>query len=190
MTIPVFPFLKPRVYDEAMYLIVGLGNPGARYAHNRHNIGFMIVDALADKLAPVSFQKKFSGQYAQVRYNDTPLVLLKPETFMNESGRSVRAAATFFKIDPARIIVVHDELDLKVGDIRSKIGGGHAGHNGLKSIQAHLGTADFHRVRVGIDHPGDKAQVSAYVLSDFAKSEQQPVEDAIKKAVEVTLGLI
>ncbi|MCB1562073.1 MAG: aminoacyl-tRNA hydrolase [Alphaproteobacteria bacterium] len=163
-----------------MWLFVGLGNPGAKYAHNRHNIGFMVVDAIADGAVNFpSYRKKFEAEISEASVAGTKVLLMKPQTFMNESGRAVGAAAKFYKIPPERIVVFHDELDLKPGEVRVKKGGGNAGHNGLKSIQAHLGTPDFWRVRIGIGHPGDRNQVSNYVLSDFAKSEQAWVDDVL-----------
>lgn len=155
-----------------MWLLVGLGNPGAKYAGNRHNIGFMAVDAIAAQYGIGPFKAKFQGQLAEGRIGDQKVVLLKPETYMNESGRSVGAAAKFFKIDPDHIITFHDELDLAEGKIRIKTGGGNAGHNGLRSMDAHLGTPDYVRVRLGIGHPGDKDRVHGYVLGDFSKAEQ------------------
>lgn len=165
--------------DTGMFLIVGLGNPGDQYKNNRHNIGFMVVDEIADSYGFKPFRKKFQGSVSEGSVGDYKAVLLKPETYMNNSGQSVKAAATFFKIPPSRIITVHDELDLKLGDIRPKFGGGLAGHNGLKSMKAHLGTADFARIRFGIGHPGDKNKVSNYVLSDFSKAEHETVEQKI-----------
>ncbi len=154
-----------------MWLIVGLGNPGDKYKGNRHNIGFMAVDAIAQAHRFTGFKSKFQGEFSEGRIGDEKVVLLKPQTYMNESGQSVGRCAKFYKIPPARIIVFHDELDLPPSKVRLKVGGGVAGHNGLKSIKAHLGTADFHRVRMGIGHPGDKSRVSGYVLSDFAKAD-------------------
>lgn len=156
-----------------MKLIVGLGNPGAKYEKNRHNIGFMIVDKILEDNHFPAFKDKFQGSYAEGRIGGQKVGLLKPKTYMNESGRSVQAAASFYKIDTHDIIVFHDELDLAPGKIRTKFAGGHAGHNGLRSIQKDLGTADFHRVRCGIGHPGHKDRVSGYVLSDFSKEERE-----------------
>lgn len=157
---------------QNMWLLVGLGNPGNKYAGNRHNIGFMAIDQIVDDHGFPSFQSKFEGLKAEKRVGSQKVILLKPTTYMNESGKSVKAAAKFFKIEPSRIVIFHDELDLAPGKIKVRQGGGNAGHNGLKSIQNHLGTPDFWRVRMGIGHPGDKNRVHAYVLSDFAKSEQ------------------
>jgi len=157
-----------------MYLFVGLGNPGAKYQNNRHNIGFLVLDEIT-----TDYREKFQGHYAEERMDGGKIGLLKPMTYMNESGQSVAKAAKFYKIPPKNIIVFHDELDLKPSEIRTKFGGGTAGHNGLKSIKAHLGTPDFWRIRIGIGHPGDKNLVSNYVLSDFAKKEEPIFEDII-----------
>ena len=170
-----------------MLLIVGLGNPGARYAGNRHNIGFLAVEAIAREIAAPPFRKKFQGEACEGKIGSARLLLLKPDTYMNESGRSVAEAARFLKIAPADIIVLHDELDLAPGKMRIKVGGGNAGHNGLRSISAHMGN-DYKRVRLGIGHPGDKAQVQNYVLNDFGKAERAWVEtlcDAIARNVDL-----
>ena len=159
-----------------MWLIAGLGNPGDKHQKNRHNVGFMAVDAIADEHGIGPFRAKFQSEMAEGRIGGEKVVLLKPQTFMNESGQGVGKAAKFYKIAPDRVIVFHDELDLDPGKCRVKMGGGVAGHNGLKSIKSHLGTADFMRVRIGIGHPGDKNRVSGYVLSDFAKADQDWVE--------------
>ena len=160
-----------------MWLFVGLGNPGDEYANNRHNIGFMVIDKIAEGagLAPSAFKSKYKGRFASASIDGQKVGLLKPQTFMNESGQSVAAVAKFFKIVPERIFCFHDELDLNPGQLRVKLGGGNAGHNGLRSVQAHLRTPDFWRVRMGIGHPGDKARVHGYVLSDFAKTERDDV---------------
>lgn len=162
-----------------MWLLVGLGNPGDKYAGNRHNIGFMAIDEIAGQHGFSSFKSKFQGLMSEGRIGGQKVVLLKPQTFMNESGQSVGKAAKFYKIPPERIVVFHDELDLDPSKVRVKVGGGVAGHNGLKSIKAHLSTADFQRVRLGIGHPGDKSRVSGYVLSDFAKAEQKWLETLV-----------
>lgn len=154
-----------------MKLIVGLGNPGAQYARNRHNIGFLAVEAIAEARGFGPWRSKFQGLVAEGRLGHEKALLLKPGTFMNLSGDSVRAAMTFYKLTPADVIVLHDELDLAPGKLRFKTGGGHAGHNGLRSIDAHLGPA-FQRLRMGIGHPGDKRLVSNYVLGDFAKADE------------------
>lgn len=159
-----------------MWLLAGLGNPGDKYKKNRHNIGFMAVDAIADEFGIGPFRSKFQGEVAEGRIGDHKVILLKPQTFMNDSGQSVGKAAKFYKIAPERICIFHDELDLESGKVRVKMGGGVAGHNGLKSIKAHLNTPEFLRVRLGIGHPGDKSRVSGYVLSDFSKVENEWLE--------------
>lgn len=158
-----------------MLLLVGLGNPGAQYAGHRHNIGFMAVDAVARAQRAAPFRARFQGLAAECTVGGEKLVLLKPTTFMNESGQSVGAAARFFKLGLDDIAVLHDELDLAPGKLRVKTGGGNAGHNGLRSITAHLGN-DYRRVRLGIGHPGDKALVHSFVLSDFGRGERAWVE--------------
>jgi len=152
-------------------LVVGLGNPGGAYARHRHNIGFMALDQSAGPNGFGSWRSKFRGQIAEGRIAGKRIILLKPMTYMNESGRAVGEASRFLKVAPSDIIVIHDELDLAPGKCRVKHGGGHAGHNGLRSIHAHIGP-DYTRVRLGIGHPGDKNRVSGYVLHDFARSEE------------------
>ena len=171
-----------------MYLIVGLGNPGAQYARNRHNIGFMLMDELVRGPSFGPERKRFQA-LSHDGLVDTPkgqekALVLKPQTFMNLSGQSVAEAAAFYKIKPERVIVFHDELDLAPGRLRMKLGGGHAGHNGLRSIMAHIGP-NFMRGRMGIGHPGAKEMVLNWVLADFAKSDQAWVDtlnDACVKA--------
>jgi PTH1 family peptidyl-tRNA hydrolase len=160
-----------------MWLVVGLGNPGTKYEHNRHNIGFLAVDRIAGKLNASVWSKKFQGEIAEGRgaKDGGRVYFLKPQTFMNLSGESVAAAARFYKIPAENIIVLHDELDLETGRLRVKQGGGSGGHNGIKSIDAHLGE-QYWRVRIGIGHPGDRDMVSPYVLSDFSKAEWQEQE--------------
>ncbi|MBT4933094.1 MAG: aminoacyl-tRNA hydrolase [Rhodospirillaceae bacterium] len=158
-----------------MLLLVGLGNPGGDYARNRHNIGFMAVDEIVRRHSFQPFRAKFNGALAEGRIGNAKVLALKPATYMNESGRSVAAAANFYKIDPADVLVIHDELDLEAGKLKLKSGGGHAGHNGLRSIHAHLGEG-YRRLRLGIGHPGDKSQVTNHVLKDFAKADQQWLE--------------
>src|SRR5436305_2854422 len=159
-----------------MLLFVGLGNPGARHAQHRHNIGFMVVEAIARRYAFAPFRARFQSRASEGQITGERIVLIEPQTFMNESGRAVREAARFYKIRLEDIVVFHDELDLAPGKLRVKIGGGNAGHNGLRSISAHVGN-EYKRVRLGIGHPGDKTLVYPYVLSDFAKSEEPWVED-------------
>jgi PTH1 family peptidyl-tRNA hydrolase len=158
-----------------MRLIVGLGNPGARYARNRHNIGFMAAEAIARRYGFPAFRDRFKGELSEGVIAGDRRLLLRPQTFMNASGESVLAAMSFYKIPPGEIVVIHDELDLRPGKVRVKRGGGSAGHNGLRSITAHVGN-DYRRVRIGVGHPGAKELVHAYVLNDFAKSERPWVE--------------
>jgi PTH1 family peptidyl-tRNA hydrolase len=175
---------------QPMWLLVGLGNPGAKYKDNRHNVGFMAIDAIANHFSIGPFKAKYQGQLAEGRIGDQKVALLKPETFMNESGRSVGAAAKFYKIAPDHIIAFHDELDLAPAKIRVKTGGGNAGHNGLRSMDAHLGTPNYIRVRLGIGHPGDKDRVHGYVLGDFSKAEQvwlDPYLDEIGRQAELLI---
>lgn len=162
-----------------MKLFVGLGNPGAKYAGNRHNIGFMALDRIAADHGFSPWKKGFQGLAAEGRLGGEKVVLLKPETFMNLSGQSVQAAVTFYKLQLADVTVFHDELDLAPGKCRVKQGGGHAGHNGLRSIHQHLGEA-YGRVRLGIGHPGHKDAVAAYVLHDFAKADQDWLDDLLR----------
>jgi PTH1 family peptidyl-tRNA hydrolase len=158
-----------------MRLFVGLGNPGSRYARNRHNVGFMAVDAIARAHGAAPWRRRFQGEAAEAVVGGERLLLLKPQTYMNESGRSVAEAQRFYKVDLADVIVFHDELDLAPAKVRVKLGGGNAGHNGLRSITAQCGN-DYRRVRIGIGHPGDKKLGAGYVLQDFAKSEGPWVE--------------
>jgi PTH1 family peptidyl-tRNA hydrolase len=171
-----------------MLLFVGLGNPGARHARNRHNIGFMAVEAVARRYAFAPFRARFQSRVSEGQIAGERIVLIEPQTFMNESGRAVGEAARFYKLELADIVVFHDELDLAPGKLRVKIGGGNAGHNGLRSITAHVGN-DYKRVRLGIGHPGHKARVHPYVLSDFARSEEPWVE-ALCKATSDEISLL
>ncbi len=158
-----------------MLLFVGLGNPGAKYAGNRHNIGFAVVEAIAKRHGIGPWRRRFQGVAAEGAIGGERALLLLPGTFMNESGRAVAEAMHFFKVPLAASVVFHDELDLPPGKVRVKAGGGVAGHNGLRSITSHIGN-DYRRVRIGIGHPGNKELVHPYVLSDFAKSERGWVE--------------
>jgi PTH1 family peptidyl-tRNA hydrolase len=162
-----------------MRLFVGLGNPGSQYAGNRHNIGFMALDRIAADHGFGPWRAKFQGQITEGRLGRDKVLLLKPETFMNLSGQSVRAAVDFYKLMPGDVTVFHDELDLAPGKCRVKSGGGHAGHNGLRSIHGHLGP-EYQRVRLGIGHPGRKELVSGYVLHDFAKADQNWLDDLLR----------
>lgn len=158
-----------------MLLVAGLGNPGSGYARNRHNIGFMAVDAIVHRHKFDPYRSKFEGELAQGDVAGRRILILKPMTFMNESGRSVGAALRFFKLQPKDLVVFHDELDLAPGKIRVKAGGGAAGHNGLRSIDAHIGP-DFRRVRLGVGHPGHKDRVLGHVLQDFGKADEEWLE--------------
>jgi PTH1 family peptidyl-tRNA hydrolase len=169
------PFLKAFDRDNAMKLFVGLGNPGAQYAFNRHNVGFMAVDAIAAALNFPAWRKRFSGLVTESRLGREQVLLLKPQTFMNESGRAAGEAMRFYKLDESDVIVFHDELDLAPGKVRVKSGGGVAGHNGLKSLTAHIGN-DYTRVRIGIGHPGNRERVVGYVLHDFPKADYDWLE--------------
>jgi PTH1 family peptidyl-tRNA hydrolase len=175
---------------SAIRLIVGLGNPGREYENTRHNVGFWWVDELAQAQKLIfKNESKFHGLSARGQLHGHEVLLLKPQTFMNVSGRAVGALAQFYKIAPAEILVVHDELDLPPGIARLKTGGGHGGHNGLKDIIAHLGTKDFWRLRIGIGHPGDRAEVSNYVLNDPRREERELIDEAMQKA-QVVANLI
>ncbi|MBF0250804.1 MAG: aminoacyl-tRNA hydrolase [Alphaproteobacteria bacterium] len=173
-----------------MWLVVGLGNPGGKYANNRHNIGFMAADEIVRRHSFGPFRSKFLGEIAEGTVGGEKVLVLKPMTFMNDSGRSVKEAATFYKIAPEDIVVLHDELDLAPGKMRVKRGGGHAGHNGLRSIHQHMGP-DYVRVRLGIGHPGDKDRVTGHVLKDFAKADQDwlvPLLDAVADNIDLVMA--
>lgn len=171
---------------SAIRLIVGLGNPGREYENTRHNAGFWWVDEYA-RSQNLGFRSeaKFHGLAARSHVNGHEVLLLKPQTFMNVSGRAVGALAQFYKIAPAEILVVHDELDLPPGSAKLKMGGGHGGHNGLKDIIAHLGTKDFWRLRLGIGHPGERSEVANYVLHDPRREDREQIEEAIQRALNV-----
>ncbi len=162
-----------------MKLFVGLGNPGAQYAGHRHNIGFMAVDRIVEEHNLGPWRARFQGEAAEGRLGGDKVLLLKPGTYMNRSGQAVGEAMRFFKIEPADVCVFHDELDLAPGRLKVKSGGGHAGHNGLRSIHAHIGEG-YQRVRLGIGHPGHKDKVSGYVLHDFAKAELDWLDDLMR----------
>ena len=171
-----------------MLLFVGLGNPGAKYAHNRHNIGFMAVDEIARRHGFAPWRRRFQGETAEGTLDRERVVLLRPSTFMNESGRAVQEAASFFKLSAGEITVFQDEIELPAAKVRVKVGGGIAGHNGLRSISSHVGN-DYRRVRLGIGHPGVKELVHGYVLSDFAKDER-PWVVALCEAIAENAGLL
>ena len=166
-----------------MLLVAGLGNPGREYARNRHNAGYLVLDELVRRHGG-SWRSKFSGQVAEIRVDDAKVVLLKPETYMNESGRSVGAAAQFFKVEPADVLVVHDEGDFDLGRLEVKFGGGLAGHNGLRSIAQHLKTQDFRRLRIGVGRPerGDPRSLADYVLADFEPHDD--ADDLVTRAAD------
>ena len=174
------------------HLLVGLGNPGSGAARQRHNVGFMALDALAGAYGFGAFRRRtrFHGEIAEGRIGDDDALALKPATYMNESGRAVGAAMRFHRLEPGALIVLHDEVDLAAGKVRAKCGGGVAGHNGLRSIRAHIG-ADFWRVRIGIGHPGERERMTGHVLSDFGAGDRAwlaPVLDAIVDAFPLLLA--
>lgn len=171
-----------------MHLVVGLGNPGRKYEGNRHNVGFMAADELRSSLGLPDYKEKFSGVWTK----GDALSILKPGTYMNLSGECVQPASAFLKVPPAELIVLHDELDLAFGDVRLKFGGGHAGHNGLRSIIERLGTPDFVRVRIGIGRPppGFRGDVADYVLQNFDASEKAELPDVIARALDATKGVL
>lgn len=162
-----------------MRLFVGLGNPGPKYARHRHNIGFMAVDRIAADHGFAPWRGKFQGSLSEGRLGAEKVVLLKPETYMNKSGQSVGEAMRFFKLTPGDVVVFHDEIDLAPGKLRFKRGGGHAGHNGLRSLHAHIGD-DYARVRMGVGHPGHKDKVPGYVLHDFPKADEAWLDDMLR----------
>ena len=173
-------------------MVVGLGNPGPKYAAHRHNVGFMVVEALAERLHAESWRDKFQARVTRADVGDTQLVLLEPQTYMNESGRSVQAAAAFYKHEPGEVCVVHDELDLPFGDVRIKVGGGHAGHNGLRSIIACLGTPEFIRIRVGIGRPpaGFRGEVASFVLAPFDVAESAQLAELVKVSADAVVAIV
>jgi len=176
--------LWPRRQGSSLdLLVVGLGNPGREYAHHRHNAGYMVVDELARRHGG-SWKSKFSGQLAEIRLDGHKLALLKPETYMNDSGRAVSAAARFYKLEPREVLVVHDEGDFDLGRLEVKVGGGLAGHNGLRSIAQHLKTQDFLRLRIGVGRPerGDPRPLADYLLSDFVAHDD--AETLIARAAD------
>jgi PTH1 family peptidyl-tRNA hydrolase len=172
-----------------LLLVVGLGNPGREHARNRHNTGWMVVDELARRHGG-SWRSKFSGQIAEVRVGDERLALLKPETYMNDSGRSVGPAAAFFKLEPSEVLVVHDEGDFDLGRLELKVGGGLAGHNGLRSIAQSLGTQDFLRLRIGVGRPerGDPRPLADWVLANFEPHEN--AEEIVARAADAVETLV
>jgi PTH1 family peptidyl-tRNA hydrolase len=173
-----------------MHLLVGLGNPGPKYQGNRHNIGFMAVDEIVRRHGFSSWRRRFQGEVSEGQLAGEKVLVLKPMTYMNESGRSVGEAVRFYDIDPAQVIVLYDEIDLEAAKVRVKFGGGAAGHNGIRSIAAHVGP-HFQRVRLGVGHPGDKAMVHPHVLSDFAKTDKvwlEPLIDAVAENIPLLIS--
>ena len=173
-----------------MRLLVGLGNPGPRYAGNRHNIGFMAADAIVRRHSFGPVRERFHALTAEGTIDGEKVLALCPETFMNDSGRAVQAAMQFYKLSPADVIVIYDEIDLPLGKVRAKRAGGAGGHNGIRSIDAHIGQ-DYWRIRLGVDHPGQKELVKAYVLMDFFKEERpevQAVIDAVAEAIPLMIA--
>ncbi|MCK5263401.1 MAG: aminoacyl-tRNA hydrolase, partial [Gammaproteobacteria bacterium] len=167
-------------------LIVGLGNPGSEYTETRHNAGFWFVEELAAAHgAQFRSEKKFHGEVAKIHIAGRDIWLLKPQTFMNRSGQAIKSLASFYRMNAENILVAHDELDLEVGVIKLKMGGGHGGHNGLRDTIAHLGTKEFHRLRIGIGHPGSKDQVVDYVLHRPSQDERIGIDNAISDAQSV-----
>lgn len=166
-----------------MLLFVGLGNPGSKYENNRHNVGFMAVDEIVRRHNFLPEKKRWQALTHEGRLGSEKIIVIKPQTYMNESGRAIGEAMRFFKLSPADVVVFYDELDLAFGKIKVKTGGGAAGHNGIKSATAHIGP-DFTRVRIGIDHPGDKSRVHGHVLGDFAKAEQPMLEKMLTAIAE------
>lgn len=174
-----------------MILVVGLGNPGPRYQATRHNIGFRAVDRLVERHGSVGFRSRFEGEFAQLDISGERVVVLKPMTFMNRSGHSVRPAMAFFKLCAKELLVVHDELDLALGDVRLKLGGGEAGHNGLRSVSEQLGTSDYARLRCGIGRSqGGAGTVADYVLDGFPPADQALAEQMVDGAVEALVRVI
>lgn len=174
-----------------MFLLVGLGNPGSKYQNNRHNVGFMAVDRIMDDYNFSSPKSKFNGILSEGRIGDEKAAILKPMTMMNNSGQSVGEAARFYKIPTDHIIVFYDDLDLPPGKIRVKQGGGHGGHNGLKSMDAHLSDKNYWRIRIGIGHPGHKDRVTGHVLGDFSKEEREAMlPDLLKNIADHTSLLL
>jgi PTH1 family peptidyl-tRNA hydrolase len=170
-------------------LVAGLGNPGPEHARDRHNVGWMVADELARRHSG-SFRSKFSGRLAETRVDNLRIAVLKPETYMNESGRSIAAAARFFKVAPANVLVVHDDVDLPLGRLQARLGGGLAGHNGLRSISQALGTPEFQRLRIGVGRPerGDPRPVADYVLSPFAPEDD--VVELVGRSADAVESLV
>ena len=183
------PGRRPAASSSLDWLVAGLGNPGPRYRATRHNAGFMVVDRLAERLGG-SWRDRFNGRLCEARDGDARVALLAPQTMMNDSGRSVAAAARFYKLAPERLLVVHDEIDIPLGEVRAKLGGGLAGHNGLRSLAQHLGTQEFARVRLGVGRPerGDPRPVVDWVLTPF--EPHVDVDGLVSRGAECTLVVV
>ena len=173
-----------------MMLVVGLGNPGKQYTLTKHNVGFLVVDELGKRVGIDIKKNKFQSLYGEGLLEGNKILLLKPQTYMNRSGEAVSGASDFYKIPPENIVVIHDEMDISLGKIMIKPGGGSAGNNGIKSIISHLGSKDFIRVRIGIGKPGTKSDGTTHVLSGFSKSESTTVEDSILTAADAVLEIM
>ncbi len=174
--------------DPPVLIFVGQGNPGPKYAGNRHNLGFMVMDRIAEEHGFGPWRAKFQSQVCEGKVEGQKILLMKPETFYNETGRAAQAAANFYKLAAEDVTVFHDEIDLAPGRLRVKRGGGHSGNNGIRSMMAHIG-ADVRRVRIGVGHPGDKSRVMPYVLSDFSRTDQD-WRDALIEACAKALPLL
>lgn len=177
----------PVVGGRAMKVIVGLGNPGRRYDGTRHNVGFEVIDLLAASPHAGRFQSRFQGQVAELLEEDVKLLLVKPETFMNLSGRCVRQMIDFYQADVADLLLVCDDINLPLGKLRARAKGSHGGHNGLRDIQNHLGTADYARLRIGVDLPDEDVDAADHVLARFRGSERDAIEDAIRLAAQAVV---
>ena len=176
--------------EQIMYLMIGLGNPGSRYARTRHNIGFMVLEKIAAQWKISLTQKSFDALWNRGKINNVSVLLAMPQTYMNLSGKSVGRLMAYYKVDIDHVIVIHDDLDLPFGTIRLKKGGGDAGHKGLKSVITALGSADFLRIRMGIGKPADKAGVENYVLQKFNQEEQGVLPESIQLAAEAAAGIV
>jgi PTH1 family peptidyl-tRNA hydrolase len=173
-----------------MILVVGLGNPGSEYSSTKHNLGYLAVDEIGKKAGIDLKKKKFNGLFGEGSYNNDKLLLLKPETYMNRSGYSVASAVNFYNIPAEKIIVIHDELDLPIGAVRIKAGGGSAGHKGVTSLIGELGSGEFVRIRIGIGRPESKSATVSHVLSQFKKEEKEIVQESVLKAADAALEII
>jgi PTH1 family peptidyl-tRNA hydrolase len=193
----MFPSILAKIFpghtkerEQAMYLVVGLGNPGNRYRATRHNIGFMVLEKLAAKLEVDLRQKSFNALWGKGKIVDKNVILAMPQTYMNLSGNAVRQLHAFFKTDLSNLIVIHDDLDLSFGSVRLKTGGGNAGHKGLASIEENLGSSEFMRIRLGIGKPSDKSRIEGYVLEPFGKEELSVLPEIIQWAADAATGIV